>query len=409
MAINSYSSYLRSIQNPSCVISGPTGVSGSTGSTGPTGPGGPPGLTTGLIYYFRTEQAGQPNNQPVLGNVGPTGFSMNTAQLSSAIPIYSSVVGPIGTTGTIIGDFRLPFTSSTPMPSGNWIFTQNLYSFNTGVTGTIPTKISPYINQISSGGTITSLGGSSTIYFDVNASANQNGDENGYVATVPVKNTTFNSGDQLQVIFKANSGLISNQETQFWTEGDSISQVVTTFSPQSGPTGAQGPTGLQGSTGPSGSNGVTGSTGSTGSTGPTGPTGFTGPSGLSAGSYVEMTWIYSNVPVSFTLPDTNGTLMRMHDIYPIRNGTILAGLAFGPTEFVGMLLPNNTLFSLLDSNQGVGQSIQNTSGYPVFFYNSLQPGFNSGTTTSLTPIITPAQPWYYGNNATGTFFSVKHL
>lgn len=270
MAINSYSSYLRSIQNPTCVISGPTGLSGNTGTTGPTGPGGAPGLTTGLIYYFRTEQSGQPNNQPVQGNVGPTGFSMSPLQLSNVPALYSSIIGPISSTGTTLADFRLPFTSSIPMPAGNWVFTQNLYSFNTSITGTIPTRISPYINQISSGGTATSLGGSSTIYFDANASANQNGDENGYIVTVPVKNTTFNSGDQLQVIFNANSGLISNQEIQFWTEGDSISQVVTTFSPQAGPTGPQGPTGAQGPTGSAGTNGVTGGIGVTGPTGPGG-------------------------------------------------------------------------------------------------------------------------------------------
>lgn len=260
MAINSSSSYLAFLQNPRCPgATGNTGPRGPSGVTGATGPRGIDGLTTGLIYYFRTEEAGQPNNQPVQGNVGPTGFSMNTAQLSGATPIYSSILGPTGSTNSVIADFRLPFNTSTPMPAGNWVFTQNLYSFNTSTTGTIATKISPYINQISSGGTATALGGSSSIYFNVDATANQNADENGYIATVPVKNTTFSAGDSLQVVFKVNSGLVSNQEIQFWTEGDSISQVVTTFSPQSGPTGAPGApgtNGINGATGPTGPAGV---------------------------------------------------------------------------------------------------------------------------------------------------------
>ena len=259
MAINSYSSYLAYIQNPKCPgatgNTGPRGPSGLTGATGPTGPKGLDGLTTGLIYYFRTEQGGQPNNQPVQGNVGPTGFSMNTTQYSSGTGLYSSIVGPTGSTGSILADFRLPFSTSTPMPAGNWEFTQNLYSFNTSTTGSIETKISPYINQIS-GATVTPLGGSSSRYFEVNAATEQ--DKNGYMISIPVKNTTFSAGDYLQVVFKVDEGIASNQTIQFWTEGDSISQVVTTFSPQPGPTGAPGAPGAPGT---NGTNGVTGPTG----------------------------------------------------------------------------------------------------------------------------------------------------
>ena len=75
---NSSSAFLAFQQNPRCP--GPTGPGGARGPTGPTGPGGaagPPGLSTGLEYYFYTEQTGTTYpNQPLLNNVGATGFSM---------------------------------------------------------------------------------------------------------------------------------------------------------------------------------------------------------------------------------------------------------------------------------------------------------------------------------------------
>jgi hypothetical protein len=374
MAINSYSSYLQRIQNPLCVINGPTGFTGTQGSTGTRGPTGPPGLnglTTGLIYFFRTEQAGQPNNQPVQGNVGPTGFSMSPIQLSNVPAIYSSVLGPIASTGTILGDFRLPFTSSIPMPAGNWVFTQNLYSFNTSVTGTIATKISPYINQISSGGGVTSLGGTPTIYFDVDATANQNGDENGYIVTVPVKNTTFNSGDQLQVVFNANSGLISNQELQLWTEGDSISQVVTTFSPQSGPTGAQGPTGSPGTNGTNGTNGIDGVTG------PTGPQGqnvngtpnqlvFFGQTGSPTGN--------SN----FTL-DNTFSILNANQVNA--TGMIVSGTTYLQGNTLTQAVSSTSLSVNTTITAGGNITTQGAFIQPVLFSNTI-PYFGELTTTA---------------------------
>lgn len=374
MAINSYSSYLRSIQNPTCVITGPTGLTGTTGPTGtrgPTGPAGANGLSTGLIYYFRTEQAGQPNNQPVVGNVGPTGFSMNPVQFSSGPALYSSIVGPISSTGTTLADFRLPFTSSTPMPAGNWAFTQNLYSFNTSTTSNIPTTISPYINQISSGGTATALGGSSTIYFDVDATANQNGDENGYTVTVPVKNTTFNSGDNLQVIFKVNPSLVSNQQIQFWTEGDSISQVVTTFSPQSGPTGAQGPTGSPGTNGTNGTNGIDGVTGPTGPQGgiPSGTPNqlvFFGPSGSATGT-------------SFFTLDNTSSILTANQVNArsvvVSAETYLQGNTFTQAVATANLSANTTITA------GGNIITQGSFIQPVLFSNTI-PYFGELTTTA---------------------------
>jgi hypothetical protein len=104
------------------------------------------------------------------------------------------------------------------------------------------------------------------------------------------------SSDVIYVDFYASSvsqvsGAYVNTTIEFWTEGDSVSQVTTTFAPQSGPagnTGPQGntgPAGINGSTGPAGFNGTTGPSGFDGSTGPsglqgpTGPTGFQGPTG----------------------------------------------------------------------------------------------------------------------------------
>lgn len=414
MAINSYSSYLQRIQNPLCVINGPTGFTGapgapgSTGIQGPTGSPGLNGLTTGLIYFFRTEQAGQPNNQPIQGNVGPTGFSMSPLQLSNVPALYSSVLGPIATTGTVLGDFRLPFTSSTPMPSGNWVFTQNLYSFNTSVTGTIATKISPYINQISSGGAVTSLGGSPTVYFDVNASANQNGDENGYVVTVPVKNTTFNSGDQLQVVFNANSGLISNQELQFWTEGDSISQVVTTFSPQSGPTGAQGPTGAPGTNGTNGTNGVTGPTGPQGGV-PNGTPNqllFFGPSGSATGT--------SN----FTL-DNTFSILNANQVNA--TGMIVSGTTYLQGNTLTQAVSSTSLSVNTAVTAGGNITTQGVFIQPVLFSGDLPVLGLINTTANagrvnVNPLINPSGALYVftisnpsWNTATGCILFIQQL
>jgi microcystin-dependent protein len=302
---NSYSLWLAAQQNPQCPKPGPTGPSGlpgsngSTGATGPMGPAGINGLTTGLIYYFYTEQPGSTYSpQPNVNNYGPTGFSMQTIPgVGPGLPpgnpnfTYNAFNGYLafmnqagytangGTGPARLATFNLSLTGKFTIPAGSWIFSNNIYSYTT-VTPTTTIPFNMYITislYTVSTSTKTLIGGDLKRTYSINNALTT--DDTPYINNVVIPQTyTVNnpSVDYLIVEFyvQENYTFSSGQLIEFWSEGDSISQVVTTFSPQSGPTGPTGPTGF---TGPQGPTGTTGPTGFTGPQGPTGPTGPTGP------------------------------------------------------------------------------------------------------------------------------------
>jgi hypothetical protein len=307
----SASDYLKYTQNPRCPgpqgptgppgSSGSSGASGTTGPEGPTGPTGPqgiPGFSSGLKYFFSTRgTTGLYYPQPNDNYYGPTGFSMNLAPglgpgvpPGNLFPGYSGYNGyfasvkfggignTIGATGPI-AYFTLPLTPYTSIPGGSFDFLLSLYSFSTSnPTGpSVPIDIYADISYVS-GMTTTLLGSNKERPLTINNSFAT--DDTPYKMSVNVNSVAIASPstDYLMVNFNllTTSTFQSLQRVEFWSEGNSISQVATTFSPlpgPQGPTGAAGPTGPIGPIGPTGPRGFVGNNGQIGAQGPTGPPG----------------------------------------------------------------------------------------------------------------------------------------
>ena len=191
---------------------------------------------------------------------------------------YTTNGGTI-TTPANLATFNLPLTGKFTIPAGSWVFSNNIYSYTT-ITPTTTIPFNMYITislYTVSTSTKTLIGGDLKRFYSINNPLAT--DDTPYINNVVIPQTyTVNnpSVDYLIVEFYVQEKYTfsSGQLIEFWSEGDSISQVVTTFSPQSGPTGPTGPTGF---TGPQGPTGTTGPTGFTGPQGPTGPTGPIGP------------------------------------------------------------------------------------------------------------------------------------
>jgi hypothetical protein len=300
--VNSSSAFLRFQQNPRCA--GPAGPPGPDGPTGSTGPDGPSGLTTGLEYFFYTESnSATYAPQPNVNFFGPAGFRMSTISGQGPVngsnpnPVYSAYNGYLAfmnqagyalnggsvTNPANLASFTLPLTGKYVVPRGNWLFTNNIYSYVQGTIATIPFNMYITISAFTvSTSTKTLIGGSKNRNFAINNPLST--DDTPYILSVSLPNTfTVDnpSTDYLIIEFfvEENYNFVANQVIEFWSEGNSLSQVVTTFSPQSGPTGSQGPTGNPGPPGSTGSPGPSGSTGARGATGYTGPTGPTGSAG----------------------------------------------------------------------------------------------------------------------------------
>lgn len=279
------------------------GCPGASGATGPTGPQGPAGPSLGLIYYFKTEQSGSANPpQPDLNYVGDSGqsqvFYMNSypAPYPPANPVqtayygyYSHIDGSYGSTPFLLGEFRT--VAGDPgvsiIPSGTWTFSVNVYSWIPPSGTTTVSGVQLYVEiwgNIAGSNTLIA----STVNRPINIE-NALEDNSPYIIGVNVPATTLTTPavDYMFVKFYVtNSSFTPGQEIEFWTEGDSISQVITTLPSSNGATGVTGPQGPSGSTGPTGPAGPAGPQGGQGVTGPQGPSGPTGPSGTPSGSVV---------------------------------------------------------------------------------------------------------------------------
>jgi len=282
---------------------GPTGIVGPTGNsglTGATGPPGTPGNLSGLLYYFHV--ANPPAQNPGLGASGASGFMDNTARDGPDGGVtgtdgvvyngyFSAITPPALTPGPVLlaslktgaGDPGLSLISK-----GTWGFSTQIYSYDfttisapTGIVG-IPVRIRVDLYGATGGGRsliatnagfeYPLLNGYSDLVQNINITIVND-------VMIPSPASTY-----LEVEFWVLAGAIVtpvpanfsvSQRIEFWTNGNSTSQVVSSLPPP------QGPSGSTGSTGPIGPTGVTGSTGPIGPTGPgiTGSTGVTGPVG----------------------------------------------------------------------------------------------------------------------------------
>jgi hypothetical protein len=278
--------------------SGPAGPQGPTGAPGTPGTPGTNGFSSGLVYYFHAQNP--TSTQPALGYTGP--YSVNTVindapenpdYPGSGYLGYYSYINPVpGETGPLyLGRFQTsPGDPGVSLiPAGSWNFSIEVYSFikpYTASSQTIPVGLYAELLLYTLGGE-TGVASSSVIQID-NQYA---GDNTPYNFSIQVPGAvTLNDivNDYFLVDFFVVPGF--NQgwtgftgavggptgQIEFWTDGNSVSQVVTTLSPGQGPTGPHGDTG---STGPTGGEGPTGGQGPTGSQGPIGPLGPQGPQG----------------------------------------------------------------------------------------------------------------------------------
>lgn len=246
--------------------SGPTGPRGPSGPVGPrgpsgvTGPQGPPGYSTGLVYYFAIGQ--QPNTGIT---TGPPGFTMSqTVPPYPSAPninypqyygYYSEVKIAVSPTNTFLVaqfDGNSPANTSA-IPAGTWTFSFNAYSFLTSdPTVAVPIKMYVDVYKISHvNGNI--IGDTSNRPIDISGLS-----DTPYTISFQLPTAmSILPTDTIHVNFMCSSAN-PNTTIQFWTEGDSVSQVMTSFAPQSGPSGppgpsgASGPPGEQGPTGPAG-------------------------------------------------------------------------------------------------------------------------------------------------------------
>jgi len=256
---NSYSLWLAAQQNPVCPKPGPIGP---TGSTGPSGPGGSPGqngrngVSVGQNYFFNL-----PNN--IITNTGPTGGTLNTfsnnagqntAYTGSNDFGYFIQQRGTGPTGVNIARFISEVGLQNPIPSGVWTFYNNIYSF-TGPVGS-----QPWANPIGSGT-------NNSVYAVVNYVDGPTGGKifqtgpkninlsedlvilNGYIEN-PI--TLINPAGAYFYVDYISTNSVSGNVIEFWTQGNSVSYITTTFSPQKGSDGSTGATGSQGPPGPPG-------------------------------------------------------------------------------------------------------------------------------------------------------------
>jgi hypothetical protein len=286
------------------IACGSTGAPGPDGPVGPQGPTGTPGtngFSSGLVYYFHAQNP--TSTQPALGYTGP--YSVNTvinnAPENPNYPgtgyrgYYSSINPVAGSTGPLLlGRFQTsPGDPGVSLiPAGSWNFSIEAFSFiipDGPSSQIIPVGLYSTLSVFTSGG-VTGVSTSSTILID-----NQHVlDNSPYTFSIQVPGSvTLNTpaSDYFLVDFFVVPGF--NQgwtgftgaaggptgQIQFWTDGNSVSQVVTTLSPGQGPTGPQGNTGSTGVSGPTGSTGPKGNTGSQGPIGPLGPQGPQGQAG----------------------------------------------------------------------------------------------------------------------------------
>ena len=345
LSASQWTSQNTSTVNLACGVTGAPGQGGATGAQGPTGSPGTPGtngFSSGLIYYFHAQNP--TSTQPALGYTGPfsTSTVINSAPSNPNYPGagylgYYSYIRPVaGSTGPFyLGGFRTSpgDPGVSVIPAGSWNFSVEVYSFirpYTTSSPTIPVGLYANLSLYTLGG-LTGVAGSPVIQVN-NPLA---GDNTPYDFKIQVPSAvTLNtpSTDYFVVDFFVQpafgqgwTGFTGGSQIEFWTDGNSVSQVVTTLSPGQGPTGPTGPTGSQGPTGVTGSQGPTGFLGPTGSQGPIGPLGPQGPQGtpgtpgtpgtiIPAGTVVMWYGLAATVPAGWVICDGNNGTPNMSGI-----------------------------------------------------------------------------------------------
>ena len=298
--------------------------SGTQLPVGPTGPAGPPGFSSGLTYYFTNVPVGMLNyTMTETFNLIAQATYIRTADGKVA----TFVSGPVGV---------------DVINGGTWNF-----NFHASTSGTTTTSVT--IELATDDGVSPPV----TIATTQPISIFQGTSVEEYIGNLAVPTTVVTPTTTLMVTFNI-TGLVSGDSFVLYTDGDTQSEVLTTFSVpgNTGPTGPQGIQGLQGTggfTGPAGPTGAQGLQGVAG-TGFTGPVGATGPAGSAAN--------VSNWAVFPAVQDVNISNRNLSNVATVNSTTIVNNSnAWTRTLGVGgtTLVPFTTIDNL--GNGAFGQSV----------------------------------------------------
>ena len=231
-------------------------AAGTTLPVGPTGPAGPPGFSSGVSYYF-TNVA-----------VGSTGYFTMTETFTL---ISQAQYGR--TTDGRLAEFVTAPLGVSVINGGTWNF--NFHASSSFTAGFITIELSTWDGTNPPVSLATSLPVSINFATQITE----------YIGNLAVPTSVIAPTDRLLVSFIA-SGLTGTDNVTLYTDGDTQSEVLTTFAVP-GNTGPTGPQGIQGVAGTGGFTGAVGPQGPQGlqglpGTGFTGPVGATGPAGSAA-------------------------------------------------------------------------------------------------------------------------------
>ncbi len=229
---------------------------GTSLPVGPTGPAGPPGFSSGVTYYFTNVPVGMLNyTMTETFNLIAQATYIKTADGKVA----SFVSGPVGV---------------DVINGGTWNF-----NFHASTSGTTTTTVTIELATDDGVNPPVTLATTQPINIFQGTSVEE------YLGNLAVPTTVVTPTTTLMVTFNI-TGLVSGDSFVLYTDGDTQSEVLTTFAVpgNTGPTGPQGIQGIQGTggfTGAQGPQGIQGPAG-TGFTGPAGAVGATGPAGSAA-------------------------------------------------------------------------------------------------------------------------------
>jgi hypothetical protein len=266
-------------------LQGCPGASGATGPHGPTGPQGPPGPSSGLILYmhsFITNPAPPPDliNPPlnVVGDPTPPILYLSGTVYpgpGSVAPIndgyHTTIDGTVGVAPFLLGYFRTSpgVPGISLIPRGHWDFSVYIESYdsmtNLGVDAFVYAELWANIGGVDTG----PISSNDTTPIKVSGTDT---DDTPYKfsLSLPTDTTlTTPAADYVFVKFFVRDAFVPNQVVEFWSDGDTPSNVITTFPGQNGASGATGPLGPTGPAGPTGPQGIPGIPGQQGATGAT--------------------------------------------------------------------------------------------------------------------------------------------
>jgi len=323
---------------------GPTGpnsgYTGNTGPTGATGPQGPNGITTGAMLYFgltgNSNIGGPPipTTSPITFTLPSGGTGANALYPSYYIG-YFNEVATAGSTPLRVGEFITSLGAlPTTIPGGTWTFTVSYYACTPGsnINPNYPSVgIDSYLYatiQLIDTITPTSYQLITTppVFVGGNGIPNQGGTTT-FSSNFQGVTLTNSANTYLEINFYAYlapSASPTSGAFQFWTNGDSVSNIITSL-PQA--PGLPGPTGTTGSTGSTGSTGPIGPTGNTGPIGPQGPQGAAGTNGQGAVGTPNQIAFYGPSGVATGSPNltTDGSGAILTNLLKIKNISVFSG------------------------------------------------------------------------------------